>query len=121
MQFIAIIFGLVLFAIFYLPVYLPFVISFKLKSSDYREVRWALRVASSACLFLAVIPPPGLRHDFGDDVGGNFAGAAHNFPIMLAWIWGGGLACSAICLAVGFIVRLIRRRGSSPVSEERWR
>ena len=118
MQIVALIIGLALFAIFYLPVYLPFLISFRVKSPEYREVRWALRVASAACLFLAVIPPSGLRHDFGDDVGGNFAGAAHNFPIMFAWIWGGGLACIGFCLLVGFMVRLIRRRGSSDASQE---
>ena len=118
MQIVTLLIGLVLFAIFYLPVYLPFLISFRVKSFDYREIKWALRVASAACLFLAVIPPSGLRHDFGDDVAGNFAGAAHNFPIMFGWIWGGGLACIGLCLLVGFIVRLIRRRGSSHVSEE---
>ena len=118
MQIVALIIGLVLFATFYLPVYLPFLISFRVKSPDYREVRWALRVASAVCLFLAVIPPPGLRHDFGDVVGGNFAGAAHNFPIMFTWVWGGGLACIGFCLLVGFIVRVVRRRGSSHVSEE---
>jgi|SRR6185369_1474576 len=118
MQIIFFIIAAALFAIFYSPVYLPFIISFKVKSPDYREVRWALRIASAACLLLAVIPPPGLRHDFGDDVGGNFAGAVHNFPIMVAWIWGGGLACIACCLAAGLTVRWIRRRGSSSMPEE---
>ena len=118
MQIVALILGLLLFASFYLPVYLPFLISFRVKSSDYREVRWALRLASAACLFLAVIPPPGLRYDFGNDVGGNFARAGHNFPIMFARIWGGGLACIGVCLLVGFIVRLIRHRRSNSVSEE---
>jgi hypothetical protein len=117
-QIIHFIFVAVLFAIFYSPVHLPFLISFKVKSPGYLEIRWALRVASAGCLFLAVIPPAGIRHDFGDDVGGNFAGAAHNLPIMVAWIWGGGLACIASCLAAGFIVRWIRRRGSSFMPEE---
>ena len=110
MQILAIIIALVLFGIFYLPVSLPFLVSFKVKSSAYREIRWALRIASAPCLFFAVTPPPGLRHDFGDDVGGNIAGAVHNFPIMFAWVWGGGLACLACCLVVGFIVRAVRRR-----------
>lgn len=118
MQIVLVILTAVLFALFYLPVYMPFLLSFRLKSPDWREVRWALRAGAAACLFIALIPPPGFRDDFGDDVGGNFAGAVHNFPIMLAWVWGGGLACNGICLVTGFVVRAYRRRVSSPVSAE---
>ena len=110
MQIVTFIVALVLMAIFYSPVYLPFVISFKVKSADYREVRWALRIASVACLWLALTPPPRLRNDFGDDVGGNIAGAFHNFPITLAWAWGGGLGCIACCVLLGLMVRRIRRK-----------
>jgi hypothetical protein len=112
MQILAIILGLAIFGVFYLPVYLPFLISFKIKSPDYREIRWALRITSAPSFFLALTPPPGLRHNFGDDVGGNIAGVVHNFPIMFAWVWGGGLACLACCLIIGFIVRAVRRRGA---------
>jgi len=103
------IFAAIYFAVFYLPVYLPFLLSFLVSSPNWRLLKWALRIAAAESLLIALIPPPGLRHDFGDDVAGNLAGANHNFPIMVRWIWGGGLSCTAATVGVGLFLCLLRR------------
>ena len=69
--------GLLVGAIFFLPIYLPFVLSFRIKSEDFREVRIALRLGSILALVGALIAM-GSRKDYGDDVAGNLAGAVHN-------------------------------------------
>jgi hypothetical protein len=101
--------AVVLVAIFYVPVYLPFFLSFAIKSPEWREIKWSLRIATVVSLLLAATPPPGLRHDFGDDVAGNIAGARHNFPISFAWIWGRGLLCTTAIVTFGFVLRFFRR------------
>jgi hypothetical protein len=107
---------LLLGAVFYLPVYLPFLISFAVKSKDWREVRWMLRIAVILNLFFVLTTAPGVRHDFGNDVGGNIAGAAHNFPIAFMWVWGGSLICTIIALVIGQMLRLKRRQNTGPLS-----
>ena len=84
-------------ALFYLPVYFPFVLSFKVKHA---AMRTALRVSSLATLALAFIPPPGLRSDKTGDIAGSFEAAIHNIPILVAWVWGGGLVLHSIGVAV---------------------
>ena len=108
--------GVVAAALFYLPIWMPFVVSFFFKSSDWRELKLSLRVASIVALFFVFIDPPGLRHDFGDDVAGNIAGATHNFPLVFAWTWGGGLVCALVAVAVGRILCSARRRKASRIS-----
>src|SRR5689334_8657439 len=105
-------FGALFLAVFYLPVYLPFLLSFALKAPEWRRLKWCLRIAALLCLSLAIIPPPGLRHDFGNDVPGNIAGARHNFPIELAWFWGGGLLCTLVMVTIGVAFR--HRCNSNP-------
>jgi hypothetical protein len=92
-------------ALFYAPVYLPFVVSFFLRS---REVRWGLRASSLAAVFLAFVPPPGLVRDTtGQDIAGSISAASHNIPIYIAWIWGGSLLLHVIGILIG---RTIHRR-----------
>jgi len=109
---------LILLVALYAPVYLPFLISFKVKSPKHLEFRWALRLASGGCFLLTLIPPPRLRHNFGDDVGGSVAGAAHNLPILFVWIWGGGLVCVGFFILIAFLARSNRRPASRQVSAE---
>ncbi|MCO5052567.1 MAG: hypothetical protein M9920_09705 [Verrucomicrobiae bacterium] len=100
-----------LFALFYLPIYLPFLLSFFIRAHEWRGMRWSLRVGSVLALFIWL---SGMfsRPDFGDDVGGNIAGASHNF----AWTWGSGLACAVAAVLVGLLLRVVlpaRPRASS--------
>jgi hypothetical protein len=93
-------------AVFYLPVYLPFLISFKRKHS---EVRWALRVSSLVMFAVAIMPLPGMMRDkTGQDIAGSFEAALHNIPILIAWIWGGGFLCHTLALIIGRRVRRSR-------------
>lgn len=108
---------LALGVIFYLPIYLPFLISFSVKSKDRREIRLMLRIAASLNLFFLFTPAPGIRHDFGNDAGGNLAGASHNFPLAFMWVWGGSLICTVICLVIGQSLRLLRRRDAGSLIE----
>ena len=99
------------FAIFYLPFYLPFLLSFAIKAHEWRGLRWSLRVGSVLALFIWLFGMSS-RPNFGDDVGGNIAGATHNF----AWTWGSGAACTFVALIVGLLLRVIlpaRPRASS--------
>ncbi len=91
-----------LFAIFYLPIYGPFLLSFAITSHRWRGLRWSLRVAS---LVASVVRLSGLSDhpDFGDDVAGNIAGASYNF----AWTWGSGIACALVAVMVGLLLRAI--------------
>jgi hypothetical protein len=92
-------------ATFYLPVYLPFLLTFKAKDA---ETKWSLRISSLAVLALAIIPPPGLVKDTtGQDIAGSLAAASHNSPVLVAWIWGGGLVCHILGAVIG---RLLRRK-----------
>ena len=91
-----------LMLIFYLPLYLPLLLSFLLKAQEWAGLRWSLRIASAAALYMWLSAMSN-RPDFGDDVGGNFAGAAHNFR----WVWGSGIACTCIAVAIGLLCRAL--------------
>lgn len=41
-----------LFALFYLPIYLPFLLSFFIRAHEWRGMRWSLRVGSVLALFI---------------------------------------------------------------------
>jgi hypothetical protein len=103
--------------LFYLPVYLPFGLSFFCCAPKWSALKWACRIASGGNLLLAIVPPPGLRHDFGDDVAGNMAGAAHNFPIVLAWVWGGGWTVNFLAVGIGLAIGWRRGRACSTRSK----
>lgn len=92
----------VAFAAFYLPVYLPFLVSLKVPLDKWRELKFALIIASAISLFLVLSAE---RPDFGNDVAGNFAGSAYNFKI----VWGRGLLADLICVAIGFLAGGIRK------------
>jgi len=98
-----------LIAMFYTPVWLPFLISFRVRSPDGQELKWCLRTASlvSLCLCLGT---PTWGHDFGDDVAGNLKGASQNFPRLVAWTWGGGAASAAAALVTAACLRRARLR-----------
>jgi len=99
------------FAFFYLPIYLPFLLSFAIKAYEWRGMRWSLRVGSVLALFIR-LSGMSSRPNFGNDVGGNIAGASHNF----AWTWGSGLACAFAAVLVGLLLRAVlpsRPPGSS--------
>jgi hypothetical protein len=90
-----------LVAILYSPIYVPFLLSFSVKSREWWGLRWSLRVASFVLLFilLAVKPSP----DFGDDVAGNITGAM----LTLTWVWGSGVACALGAVLLGLLLRLL--------------
>ena len=92
-----------LLAIFYLPIYGPFLLSFAITSHRWRGLRWSLRIASLVALIVRLSGVSD-RPDFGDDVAGNIAGASHNF----AWTWGSGTACALVALIVGVLLRAIQ-------------
>ena len=91
--------------VFYAPLYLPFILSFLLKDPDWRGMRWSLRIASIVALFIWLTAP---RPDFGGDVGGNIAGASHNF----VWTWGNGMGCALAAIVVGLALHAIHRKRS---------
>jgi hypothetical protein len=88
------------FAIFYLPIYGPFLLSVTITSHRWRGLRWSLR-AASLLAFIVRLSGMSDRPDFGDDVAGNIAGASHNF----AWTWGSGTACTLTALMLGLLLR----------------
>jgi len=93
-----------LVALLYSPIYLPFLLSFSVKSREWWGLRWSLRVASFVVLFilLAIKPSP----DFGNDVAGNITGAA----LTLKWVWGSGIACALAAVMLGSLLRLLTAR-----------
>lgn len=112
---------LILVAIFFLPLYLPLLISFTFRGPDWKEVRWCLRGATAACvlLLLSVAPKP---NQFGNDVGGNLAGAAANFPVLVAIVWVGGICFWIAGWLLGLRLRSERHKKDSPqavVEEQR--
>jgi hypothetical protein len=110
MTIILILCGIIFWLLLYLPIYLPVLLSLLIKSRNLVELKWALRILSMICLLIAIIPPPGVRTDFGDDVAGSMAGARHNFPLFVSWFWGGSLYCAAIVIGVAFMLKWIRWR-----------
>jgi hypothetical protein len=109
------------YAPFYLPVYLPFLISLNVRSKGWLEVRRSLQAASFA-MFLVALLRPGRPHsprpNFGDDVAGNIRGSeyhmAHDYwPDLfweIGWIWGGGLLCTSLAVGIGCYLRTRRLR-----------
>ena len=102
--------GLLVGAIFFLPIYLPFALSFRIKSADFREFRIALRLGSILALVGALIAIAS-RKNYGDDAAGNLAGAVHNF----FWVWGIGLLSLAAALLLGAGVRRLHIKRTGPV------
>lgn len=101
----ALVFAVPVLAIFYLPIYLPLLLSFLIKSNEWRGMRWALRVSTIAALCIWFSGNVG-RPDFGNDVAGNIAGAIHNFY----WTWGGGVVCALVSGAVGLVLHEVHSR-----------
>ena len=98
-----VIIAVVLLTILYSPLYLPFVLSFFIKAKEWQALRWSLRMASAAALYLWAVAME-KRPDFGNDVAGNIAGACYNTK----WVWGSGMACILVALVLGLVLRAIR-------------
>jgi hypothetical protein len=101
--------GLILFGVFYLPIHLPFLVSFALGSHEWRETRSRLRLASIASIFFVIISPPGLRSAKSDSIGEGIEVAMHNTAIHQSWLWSGSMACVAVALTFGLGAQLCRR------------
>jgi hypothetical protein len=114
MSIVVIILALLAYGFLYMPVYLPFLLSFLFSSPDWRESRILLRVASGLSLLILILRPRAPRPNFGDDVAGSFAGAdyysKHEFWPEMLWVWSSGLGCFVLALSVGCIWRAIRHR-----------
>jgi hypothetical protein len=119
MNLVVVVIALFAYGLFYLPVYLPLLVSLLVRP-DRRELRISLRLASLALFLLLLIRPE--RHheprpDFGNDVAGNIRGAeyymAHDFQQDLiwniSWVWGGGLLCVTIACAAAWWLRTRRK------------
>ena len=103
-----------LWAFFYAPIYLPFLISFAIKAPVWRGMKWSLRLASAAAFFIRLAGMSG-RPSFGSDAPGSIAGASHNFE----WTWGPGVVCALVAVIVGLLLRAIDsrfRKATQPVS-----
>ena len=107
MSALLIIIGLVGYALFYLPIYLPVLLSFLFRSPQYRVMRIMLRVVPVFALLILAAQPRPTRPNFGDDVAGNFRGAdyywQHEFWPDVAWTWGAGVSCLLAAFAVGWL------------------
>ena len=90
-------------ALFYLPVYGPFLVSFAL-NHQWKALKRSLRAASAFTL-LVVLAANSNSLEFGSDVSGSFAGAAYN----LKWTWGTGAAATTTALLAGIAARLRSR------------
>ena len=120
MTILAAIIALLSYAVWYFPVYLPFLLSFLFRAPHWRSLRFVLRTAPIFGFIVLAARTRPQRPDFGDDVAGNIEGSnfyfAHEFWPDIAWIWGTGLSCMVLALLVGFIVcRMQMRRESSSV------
>ena len=101
-----------LLAVFYLPIYLPFLLSFTIKAHEWRGLKWSLRIASIAAFSfraLAMLTRP----DFGNDMAGSFAGAGYN----LTWTWVSGGACAFVAVVIGLLLRGLHPRRISGIPE----
>jgi hypothetical protein len=94
-----------------LPALVLVLASLCVRSTDWREVKWLLRVACLPALVsgLAALKTHGqyLYGDFGIPSG-------HVFSKTALWAWLGGLGCAAVALVVGMGLRAIRRARSKP-------
>jgi hypothetical protein len=86
----------------FLPLYLPFLLTFAIKAHEWRGLKWSLRVGSALALLIR-LSALGRQPDFGNDVAGNIRGTSYNF----AWIWGSGAACAVAAVLVGFLLRVV--------------
>jgi len=117
----AAIFVLILLALFFLPTYLPLLVSFTFRGPDWKEVRWCLRGATVASVLL-LLSVPSKPNQFGDDVGGNLAGAAANFPALVAIVWMGGICFWLAGWLLGLRLRSERhKRDTNPAGMEELR
>jgi hypothetical protein len=109
------------YAPFYLPVYLPLLVSFTVRSKSWLEVRRLLQGASFVMFLVALLRPArphGPRPVFGDDVAGSMRGSeyymAHDYwPDLfweIGWIWGGGRLCVSLAVGLGWYLRGCRLR-----------
>jgi hypothetical protein len=113
---LAIIIALVGYAVWYLPVYFPFVLSFFFRGPNWRELRLALRGAPVLAIFIIAARPRPPRPEFGDDVAGSMRGSqyyfAHEFWPETLWTWGAGFVCLLAALVVGFYLRARRQQST---------
>lgn len=112
-----IIIALVFFAVYYLPVYLPLLMSFFFTTTRQRKLRTALRIAPLFAILILTARPRTQRPIFGDDVAGDMRGAeyylAHEFWPDLVWTWSAGISGLLLALLIGFIAN--RRTGHAGV------
>lgn len=98
----ALIIGIPVITIFYTLLYLPFLLSFSVTASAWRGLRWSLRIASISAVFIW-LDAMSRRPNFGNDVGGNIAGASHNFT----WVWCSGIGCALVALLLGLLLHAV--------------
>jgi hypothetical protein len=101
----ALIIAIPVIAVFYSPIYLPFFLSFSVRAPNWCGLRWSLRIASISALSIWLI---GMwnRPAFGNDVGGNIAGASHN----IVWTWGSGIGCTLTALIIGQLLHAVHSK-----------
>ena len=113
MSALLVIIALIGYALFYLPIYLPVLLSFLFRSPQYRVMRIMLRVAPVLAIFILAARTRSPRPDFGDDVAGSFRGAdyysQHEFWPDVAWTWGAGVSCLLVAFIVGWLGRRHQR------------
>ena len=95
----------IVLAIFFLPVYSPFIFSFAFRSQDWRELRIALRPASAIAFFIVLGAVPACPY-YGNDVAGSMRGALYN----IICIWGSGIISVGICVPAVICLRSVRKR-----------
>src|SRR5262245_48089229 len=102
-------------AVFFLPVYLPFVLSFRMKSQRDKELRSALRLASLVSLVFVFVRAPGLRSVSTVDGPSRMQALVENGPNVLFWVWGGSIGVIIVCLTLALLIRR-ERAGGDPES-----
>lgn len=100
-------------AVFLLPVYLPLVLSFQIKSQRYKEVRWALRVASLLNLTFLFVRAPALRPIATVDGPSRMQALVENGPIVFLWVWGGSIGVIVVCVILALLIRRARVAGDT--------
>ena len=101
-------------AVWLLPVYVLILASFRVKSRDWREVKWLLRAASLVSLALGLAA----WHAHHPLLGEFMAPDSHAIVHTLVWTWAGGLGCALAALFVDACLRLIRQSRSKAGSGE---
>jgi hypothetical protein len=100
-------------AVFFLPVYFPLVLSFRIKSQHYKEVRWALRIASLPSLGFLFVRAPGLRPIATVDGPSRMQALNENGPIVFLWIWGGSIGVIVVCIMLALLIHRARVAGNA--------